>query len=76
MRVTNACGNAMNVSDHTTRVFDTDLIQLTQMVAQMGGFAQKQITDAIDALTRRDVGRARQVIAADATVDELQRQIE
>ncbi len=66
----------MNVSDHTARVFDTDLIKLTQMVAQMGGFAQKQITDSIDALTRRDIALARQVIAADATVDALQRQIE
>ncbi len=70
------CGNAMNVSDHTTRVFDADLIKLTQLVARMGGFAQKQITDAIDALSRRDVSLARQVIAADATVDDLQRQIE
>ena len=66
----------MNVSEHTARVFDTDLIKLTQLVAQMGGFAQKQITDSIDALTRRDIGLARQVIAADATVDALQRQIE
>lgn len=66
----------MNVSEHTARVFDTDLIKLTQMVAQMGGLAQKQITDSIDALTRRDIGLARQVIAADASVDALQRQIE
>ena len=58
------------------RVFDTDLIKLTQLVAQMGGFAQKQVTDSVDALTRRDIGLARQVIAADATVDALQRQIE
>jgi phosphate transport system protein len=66
----------MNVSEHTARVFDTDLIKLTQLVAQMGGFAQKQITDSIDALTRRDIVLARQVISADATVDSLQRQIE
>jgi phosphate transport system protein len=66
----------MNVSEHTARVFDTDLVKLTQMVAQMGGFAQKQITDSIDALTRRDIGLARRVIAADAAVDALQRQIE
>ena len=66
----------MNVSEHTARVFDTDLIKLTQLVAQMGGLAQKQISDSIDALTRRDTGLARQVIAADATVDALQRQIE
>jgi phosphate transport system protein len=66
----------MNVSEHTARVFDTDLIKLTQLVAQMGGLAQKQISDSIDALTRRDTGLARQVIAADANVDALQRQIE
>ena len=66
----------MNVSEHTARVFDTDLIKLTQLVAQMGGLAQKQVTDSIDALTRRDTGLARQVIAADASVDALQRQIE
>jgi phosphate transport system protein len=66
----------MNVSEHTARVFDTDLIKLTQMVAQMGGLAQKQITDSIDALARRDVVLARQVIAADTGVDALQQQIE
>ena len=66
----------MNVSEHTARVFDTDLIKLTQLVAQMGGLAQKQVSDSIDALTRRDIGLARQVIAADASVDGLQRQIE
>ncbi|MGD0024772.1 MAG: phosphate signaling complex protein PhoU [Xanthobacteraceae bacterium] len=66
----------MNVSDHTTKIFDSDLTKLTQMVARMGGLAQKQITDAIEALSRRDTALARQVIAADETVDELQRQIE
>ncbi len=69
-------GHIMIVSDHTTRVFDTDLIKLTQMVAQMGGLAQKQITDAIDALAKRDKGLAQQVIAADPMVDDLQRRIE
>jgi len=69
-------GDAMNASDHTTRVFDADLIALTQLVARMGGLAQKQVTDSIDALSRRDAGLARAVIAADETVDALQRQIE
>ena len=66
----------MNVSDHTTRVFDSDLIKVTQMVAEMGGLAQKQVTDAIDALARHDVDLARKVIALDASVDNLQRRIE
>ena len=66
----------MDFSEHTTRVFDTDLVELTQLVAQMGGLAQKQVTDSIDALSRRDIALARHVIAADEAVDELQRQIE
>ncbi len=66
----------MIVSDHTTRVFDYDLIKLTQLVARMGGLAQKQIIDAIDALAKHDVDLAREVILADASVDDLQRQIE
>jgi phosphate transport system protein len=66
----------MIVSDHTTRVFDADLIKVTQKVAEMGGFAQKQITDAMDALARRDVVLAHQVVAADTVVDDFQRQIE
>jgi phosphate transport system protein len=66
----------MNVPDHTTKVFDVDLIELTQMVAQMGELAQKQITDSIEALAKRDIELARQVIATDATVDDLQQKIE
>jgi phosphate transport system protein len=66
----------MIVSDHTAKVFDADLAKLTQRVAQMGGFAQKQITDAMDALARRDAVLAHQVVANDTIVDDLQRQIE
>jgi phosphate transport system protein len=66
----------MIVPDHTAKVFDSDLIKLTQLVARMGGLAQKQIADATTALARRDVALAREVIAADSLVDDLQRQIE
>ena len=66
----------MIVSDHTTKVFDADLAKLTQRVAEMGGFAQKQVLDAMDALIRHDSVLAQQVVAADASVDLFQRQIE
>jgi phosphate transport system protein len=66
----------INVSDHTARVFDNDLIKVTQLVAQMGGLAQKQVTDAIDALARQDNTLARRVIELDGIVDDFQRQIE
>jgi len=64
------------ISDHTARVFDSDLIAVTQLVAQMGGLAQKQVEDSIEALAKRDSGLALAVIATDDTVDNLQRQIE
>ena len=66
----------MIVSDHTAKVFDADLAKLTQSVAEMGGFAQKQISDAMDALLRRDVVLAHQVVTNDAIVDDLQHKIE
>lgn len=66
----------MIVSDHTAKVFDADLAKLTQRVAEMGGFAQKQVLDAMDALIRHDSVLAQQVVAADPTVDLFQRQIE
>lgn len=66
----------MIACEHTTRVFDTDLTKLAQTVAEMGGLAQKQVTDSLDALVRGDVVLARTIIAADAVIDALQRQIE
>jgi phosphate transport system protein len=66
----------ISVSDHTARVFDTDLIKVTQLVAQMGGVAQKQVNDAIDALARHDTTLAQRVIELDRTVDAFQREIE
>ena len=46
------------------------------MVAEMGGMAEKQIADSVEALATRDSGRAERVIAADAAIDNLQREIE
>ena len=66
----------MIVSDHTVKVFDADLAKLTQRVAEMGGLAEKQVLDAMDALIRQDSVLARRVVAADPTIDLFQRQIE
>jgi phosphate transport system protein len=62
--------------DHTIKAFDVDLQDLSRMVAEMGGLAEKQIADAVDALARRDANLAQRVIAIDPTVDGLQREIE
>ncbi len=64
------------MNEHTAKAFDVDLQDLSRMVAEMGGLAEKQIADSVDALATRDSGRAERVIAADVAIDNLQREIE
>jgi phosphate transport system protein len=64
------------MNEHTARAFDADLQDLARMVAEMGGLAEKQIADSVDALAARDADRASRVIAADNAIDALQREIE
>jgi phosphate transport system protein len=62
--------------EHTTKAFDGDLQELTRLVAEMGGLAERQITDSVDALVRRDIALGMKVAAADQEIDQLQRVIE
>ena len=64
------------MTDHTMKAFDADLQDLARLVAEMGGHAEKQIADAIDALVKRDVALAQRVSAADSHINALQREIE
>jgi phosphate transport system protein len=64
------------MSEHTAKAFDLDLQDLDRMVAEMGGLAEKQIAESVAALTKRDVERARRVVAADERIDALQSEIE
>jgi phosphate transport system protein len=66
--------NMMN--EHTAKAFDTDLQDLTRKVSEMGGLAEREIADSIQALTRRDLDLAKRVIAADPTIDAMQHEIE
>ena len=62
--------------EHTTKAFDGDLQELTRLVAEMGGLAERQIVDSVDALVRRDTVLGARVVATDQDVDQLQRVIE
>ena len=62
--------------EHTTKAFDSDLQELTRLVAEMGGLAERQIVDSVDALVRRDAVLGARVVATDQEVDHLQRVIE
>src|SRR5512141_3151895 len=61
---------------HTAKAFDSDLQDLSRMVAEMGGLAEKQVADAVDAVAKRDTNLAQRVTAADVNIDALQREIE
>jgi phosphate transport system protein len=61
---------------HTAKAFDADLQELTRTVTEMGALAERQIMEAIEALTSRDDDRARRLVAADAKIDAMQHVIE
>jgi phosphate transport system protein len=64
------------MTEHTAKAFDTDLQDIARKVAEMGGLAEKQIADSMDALVERDVELAQRVVAMDPQIDALQREIE
>ena len=61
---------------HTVKAFDNDLQDLARMVAEMGGLAERQVAESVDALARRDTALAQRVTANDMQIDALQREIE
>jgi phosphate transport system protein len=64
------------MSEHTAKAFDVDLQELARKVTEMGGLAEKEVGDAVDALAKRDTVLAQRVMAVDITTDQLQREIE
>jgi phosphate transport system protein len=62
--------------EHTIKAFDADLQDLGRMIAEMGGLAERQISDALEALSREDTALASTIIATDGRIDVLQREIE
>src|SRR5215470_15514159 len=61
---------------HTTTAFDSDLRDLADAIVDMGIRAQRQVTDAIDALVSGNVALAQAVKIEDAAIDALQHDIE
>jgi len=66
----------MAFAGHTRRAFDSDLQILSQNLAEMGVLAERQVADAIAALTNGDKTTARRLVAIDVAVDALQRTID
>jgi phosphate transport system protein len=62
--------------DHIVKAYDDDLAALKSMLSEMGGMAEEQLANSIDALTRRDVKLADAVVQADEKLDAMEVAIE
>jgi len=63
-------------TDHIVKSFDADLRKLDNIIAEMGGLAEIQLADAIDAMLKRDAEKAELVIEHDNRLDELETQLD
>jgi len=62
--------------EHTVRSYEEDLRKLRDLIARMGGLAERQVADATAALVRRDTELAGEVVARDPAIDAIEREIE
>jgi phosphate transport system protein len=64
------------MNEHTLKFFGEELAQLKAEVARLGGLAEAQLIDSVDAVARRDVALAQAIVGRDERLDVLQRDIE
>lgn len=61
---------------HIVRSYEEDLRRLREMIARMGGLAERQVADSAAALIRRDADLAAEVVQRDALLDAMEREVE
>jgi phosphate transport system protein len=64
------------VSEHIIKSYDQELHRLDNIITEMGGLAESQLSSALEAVAKRDSDLAAQVIESDTAVDELEREVE
>ena len=64
------------MSEHIVKAYDKDLEALGRKIAEMGGIAEKMLSESMDALASLDTDLAQAVVASDPRLDTLQREIE
>jgi len=61
---------------HILKTYDEELNQLQNMIAEMGGLAEMQLSRAINALVKYDSDTATAIVDKDQRIDELERTID
>jgi phosphate transport system protein len=62
-------------TDHIVKSFDEDLKRLNNVIAEMGGLAEAQLTRAVESLVRRNSELATQVVQDDERIDALETEV-
>ena len=62
-------------TDHIVKSFDEDLKRLNNVIAEMGGLAEAQLTRAVESLVRRNSELATQVVQDDKRIDTLETEV-
>ncbi|MBK1664418.1 phosphate transport system regulatory protein PhoU [Rhodospirillum rubrum] len=62
-------------TEHTVRSFDEELKTLVKTVLRMGGLAEAQLANAVQALVRRDSDLAGRVVSSDGRIDAIEQEI-
>ena len=62
--------------EHTVKSFDEQLRRLNEIILRMGGLAEAALSAAMQAVTKRDVDLAAEIVRDDAKIDELNREVD
>jgi len=65
-----------DATEHLVKSFDTDLKRLRDLLTEMGGIVESQLSLAATAIMDRDGDAATQAVADDVKVDSLEREVE
>ncbi len=63
-------------NEHIVKSFEDELKSLDQLIAEMGGLAEEQLSDAIEAMIKRDVDTAMGIKKSDKNIDALAQEID
>lgn len=66
----------MSEAQHVVRSYEQELQRMRELVTEMAGLAENQVTLAAQAVTTRDAEIAAMVIDQDSVLDQLQRDVE
>jgi phosphate transport system protein len=64
------------MSQHIVSAYDTEIKELQKKIAEMGGIAEKMLSDALEAIETRDITLAQKIILTDSRLDGLQRDVD